>query len=106
MNSTYAIKLNEMNAREISGLYKTVFESPEGKMVLEDLSRRCFMNQSPKSDTPGRTDYNLGMQSVVMHILNVLLFDDWELIERAKKEQQEREQKEAEQNIESEEQPL
>lgn len=61
-------KLFTLDAEELSKLYKNIFDSEAGRLVLEDLRQRCFIYTTTAADTANKTYYNEGMRSVVLHI--------------------------------------
>ena len=60
--------LETLNEYEVAGLYKTVFGTTEGGLVLEDLKNRCFVKTSTAHELPHVTYQNEGMRIVVLHI--------------------------------------
>ena len=68
--------------------YIHIFESDEGKRVLEDLKKRCFVNQTTFVNDSHATAFHEGHRSVVLHILTMLSLDIAKL-----KEQQEAQEK-------------
>jgi len=62
-------KIEEMDAVEVAQLYKTVFDTAEAKLVLEDLRNRCYMKTSTAGQTPYETYLSEGMRTVVLHIM-------------------------------------
>ena len=60
--------LETLNEYEVAGLYKTVFGTTEGQLVLEDLKNRCFVKTSTAHELPHVTYQNEGMRIVVLHI--------------------------------------
>jgi len=51
------------------GDYRKVFESPDGKRVLEDLERVTnFNRQSYDPNSDRNTCFNLGQREVILHI--------------------------------------
>ena len=61
-------KLETMGEEEVAQLYKKVFGSVEGQLIREDLRNRCFGKMTPFAASDPVTNFNVGMQSVVMHI--------------------------------------
>jgi len=55
--------------------YKNTFESPEGKIVLDDLKKKCTINR-PVAPTPGLDVnallINTGQDNVLKHIYRML----------------------------------
>lgn len=48
--------------------YADVFSGEKGGLVLADLERRGFVNDLSYSPEPGRTQFNEGRRSLVLHI--------------------------------------
>lgn len=48
--------------------YATVFGSPLGQQVLDDLRRSCFMNRTSFVNDPYQSAFNEGMREVVLMI--------------------------------------
>lgn len=48
--------------------YATVFGSPLGQQVLEDLRRSCFVNKTSFVSDPYQSAFNEGMREVVLLI--------------------------------------
>ena len=61
-------KLDTMNEDQVSNLYKETFSKAEAQLVLEDLKNRCFIKTTPFTGTDSWTNFNSGMQAVVLHI--------------------------------------
>lgn len=59
-----------MTDDEITRSYKTCFESDAGKVVLDDLKRRCFfVSQTHVVDHPDMTAFNNGKRDALLEIL-------------------------------------
>lgn len=70
-------KVAGMSDAEKNQVYKNLFESDAGKIVLEDLRQRCFSRISTVDTYSGdvslrTTLFKEGMRSVVLHIENQL----------------------------------
>ena len=81
-------ELNEKQMAEIEQLkkdYLATFNSAEGKRVLADLERKCFVNQTTFSATEGRTSFNEGMRFVVVNIKNMMVMNILKLRELLQK---------------------
>ena len=63
-------KLKTLNAEEVAQIYKNLFSSIDGQLLLEDLKNRCFYFAPLIDEHEGRTYFNDGMRSVVLHITN------------------------------------
>jgi len=48
--------------------YSRVFGGEDGALVLTDLERRGFIHDLSYSPEPGRTEFNEGRRSLVMHV--------------------------------------
>jgi hypothetical protein len=73
-------KLETLNQMEIARLYKKVFDSAEGKLVLQDLTNR-FNPQVPAvfedvQIDPYRLVMNEGKRSVMFHISSQIEAED------------------------------
>uniref|UniRef100_A0A6H2A1G9 Bbp19-like phage domain-containing protein n=1 Tax=viral metagenome TaxID=1070528 RepID=A0A6H2A1G9_9ZZZZ len=64
--------------------YINTFSSENGKKVLEDLEKRCFIKTTAFANTDRDTNFNLGMQAIILHIKSMIDLD----IERIKKRQE------------------
>ena len=60
--------LESLNEYELANMYKSVFGTQEGELVLEDLKNRCFVKTSTAHELPHVTYQNEGMRIVVLHI--------------------------------------
>lgn len=72
-------KLSELNINEVSSCYKTCFNTAEGRLVLEDLRRRAFIDM-PSFDEVSAIDtsrvlVNEGKRSVLLHIQTMLTME-------------------------------
>jgi len=53
---------------ELHRAYKRVFETPDGLTVMDDLEKRgCFLRSTFSTDK-GRTEFNEGRRSLVLHM--------------------------------------
>ncbi|NDV19916.1 hypothetical protein GO013_10830 [Pseudodesulfovibrio sp. JC047] len=59
-------------ALELHRAYKRLFESVDGETVMQDLERRGNMHCSSFSTDPGRTQFNEGRRSLVLHVQHML----------------------------------
>ncbi len=48
--------------------YEAVFNTPEGKRVIEDLGRSCFQYQTSFSSEATEMAYNEGKRTIYLHI--------------------------------------
>lgn len=55
--------------------YQKVFNSPDGKKVLEDLCVHCNILQSTYAKDPYETYFKEGKRAIGMHILMMLSID-------------------------------
>lgn len=67
--------------------YRALFNSDDGKAILEDLCRSCHVFSSTMGDNPQETAFNEGARSVVLRILKTINTDP-EVIEYMLKEGQ------------------
>jgi len=72
--------------KERKQLYQDVFESPNGKKVLEDLSRHAFINKTTLNENSNRMAFSEGMRSLVLHIQNMMKIDIEKTTELIKKQ--------------------
>ncbi len=52
--------------------YEAAFSGPGGALVLADLERRGFINELSYSPETGRTQFNEGRRSLVLHVKYML----------------------------------
>lgn len=59
---------------ENQALYRRVFDNPDGKAVLKDLEKRCFVRRTtyPGNDEIGQWGINEGRRSIYAWIINML----------------------------------
>lgn len=79
---------NRKQAREIEKqivenqqLYQRVFDTDDGKRVLADLRKRCYMNATTYNDNHGRMSFSEGRRSIYIHIENLLEKDLKKILE-------------------------
>lgn len=57
---------------ELHRAYKRIFDSHDGRTVMKDLENRgCFLRPTFSTD-PGRTAFNEGRRSLVLHMKHML----------------------------------
>ena len=67
-------------------LYRVIFDTPEGKKVLEDLAKRCFENYTTYDSSDSKKIYfNEGRRSVYKYITNLLEKDLTQILEELTK---------------------
>lgn len=76
----------EKQIAENQQLYKRVFDTVDGKAVLKDLEKRCFINHTTYNDSHGQMSFNEGRRSIYVHIINLLNKDLKEVLESITKE--------------------
>ena len=59
--------------------YKRVFDSEDGKKVLQDLMKSCHVFTSTMDANPNETAYKEGERSVVLRIMRTLKIDPSEI---------------------------
>lgn len=69
MNLEIQKKLSQLEPEQVKNLYKQVFNSDTGKLVLEDLRNRCFAYVSTYGND---IEFNEGHRSMLLHIENQL----------------------------------
>lgn len=62
-------------------LYQRVFDTEDGRAVLQDLEKRCFINHTTYNDSHGQMSFNEGRRSIYVHIINLLKKDLKEVLE-------------------------
>ncbi len=67
-------------------LYRRVFDTEDGRAVLKDLEKRCFIKSTTYDDNHGRMSFNEGRRSIYVHIINLLEKDLKEILEELTKE--------------------
>jgi hypothetical protein len=75
----------EKQLAENQQLYHRVFGGPDGKAVLKDLEKRCFINYTTYNDSHGQMSFNEGRRSIYVHIKNLLERDLKEILEELTK---------------------
>jgi len=67
---------NENSNKKIKELiqnYKKIFKSDDGKMVMDDLEKRCFYNTSTyNSKEPNETAFFEGQRTVLLFIKSMI----------------------------------
>ena len=67
----------EISPLELHRAYLRLFGSADGRAVLDDLERRgCFLRPTFSTD-PGRTEFNEGRRSLVLHVKHMLEPDNF-----------------------------
>jgi hypothetical protein len=57
---------------ELHRAYRRLFESADGQTVMDDLEQRGAFMRSTFSTDPGRTAFNEGRRSLVLHVKHML----------------------------------
>lgn len=65
----------EANIRELARRYQSLFSTPEGQLVLEDLKQRGFIYDTTESDTHDKTLVNEGSRQMILYIIKMLDLD-------------------------------
>jgi len=60
------------NPLELHRAYKRIFECADGATIMNDLEKRGCFTRSSFSTDPGRTAFNEGRRSLVLHIKHML----------------------------------
>jgi len=76
----------EKQIAENQQLYQRIFNTDDGKKVLKDLEKRCFINHTTYSDNHGQMSFNEGRRSIYVHIKNLLEKDLTKILEELTKE--------------------
>ena len=66
-------KLSTLDEEQVAKLYQNLFDSEEGKLVLQDLKNRCFIDISTYDG--GNMEIHEGMRCVVLHIQTQLNYE-------------------------------
>ncbi|CCH49626.1 Bbp19 family protein [Pseudodesulfovibrio piezophilus] len=53
---------------ELHCAYRRIFDTPDGQAIMDDLEKRAGFLRSNFSTDPGRTDFNEGRRSLVLHV--------------------------------------
>ncbi len=70
----------------IASAYKELFETPAGRIVLNDLMTECHLLQtSYVAKDPEKTFFNEGQRNVALYIITKLNLDEKELLKTLKK---------------------
>jgi len=79
---------NKKQEREIQNqiasnqqLYHRVFGTEDGKAVLKDLLKRCYVNYTTVDNDPYKTYFNEGRRSIYAYINNLLNRELKEILE-------------------------
>lgn len=75
MNDEEALKRTEATYRA----YQRLFDSEDGKVVLNDLMRSCYFYRTTAEASPHETYFNEGQRAVVLRILETLKVNITEL---------------------------
>lgn len=81
MDEAEALKRTEATYRS----YQILFNSAEGKVVLNDLMRSCFFYRTTAEANPHETYFNEGQRAVVLRILETLKVNITELTDNITK---------------------
>jgi hypothetical protein len=57
---------------ELTKAYQRVFKSKDGETILEDLEKRCNVNNTSFSENPHETSFREGQRQVVLFIKSIL----------------------------------
>lgn len=63
-------KLQDLTNPELSRIYKNLFDTVEGKMILEDLRNRCncYLPSTEEHWDANKTMFNEGKRAVLLYI--------------------------------------
>jgi hypothetical protein len=67
--------------------YQTVYNTPEGRWVLEDILGLCKYGESALGSCDGETNFNLGMQNVGIELVQRMTANIKELQDLQNKEE-------------------
>ncbi len=68
MTTTRTLEDHRLHKINMKAAFNSVFGSPVGGDVLQDLRDFCGMDADAFADNPERTAYNLGMRRVFLYI--------------------------------------
>lgn len=57
---------------ELHRAYKRIFDTPDGRTIMDDLEKRGCFERSSFSPEAGRTEFNEGRRSLVLHVKHML----------------------------------
>lgn len=77
----------ERNAIERIRKYQTVYNTPDGKWVIEDILALCKYGESGLGKDTEHTYFKLGMQNIGIELAQLLTAEISKLEEEAKKEE-------------------
>ena len=63
---------NNQKIKDLIKQYKTIFKSDDGKMVMDDLEKRCFYNVTTFSKGDNETAYYEGQRTVLLFIKSMI----------------------------------
>lgn len=56
------------NPLDLHRAYKRIFDTPDGQTIMADLEQRgCFLRSTYSTDR-GRTEFNEGRRSLILHV--------------------------------------
>jgi len=62
-------------------LYQRVFNTEDGKLVLEDLEKRCFIKHTTFDENHGKMSLNEGRRSIYVYIKDLISKDLTQILE-------------------------
>ena len=74
MSNPLQDKLNTLDMEAVANLYKRLFNSEEGQLVLEDLKNCCFCKITSFTWHDSEINFNEGKRAVVLHIESMIDF--------------------------------
>jgi len=63
---------NNQKIKDLIKQYKTIFGSDDGKMVMDDLEKRCFYNVTTFSKGENETAFFEGQRNVLLFIKSMI----------------------------------
>lgn len=60
------------NPLELHRAYTRIFQCADGQTIMNDLEKRGCFTRSTFSTDPGRTQFNEGRRSLVLHVKHML----------------------------------
>lgn len=61
-----------LDSLKLHDAYIAAFSGEAGELILSDLEHRGFVNSLSFSPEPGRTEFNEGRRSIVLHVRHMI----------------------------------
>lgn len=63
--------MDEKALKDLISKYSRLFSTEDGKAVLADLEKRCFIHSTTYDDVHGKMGFNEGRRSIFVYIQNM-----------------------------------